>query len=1031
MPVFDKNMRVKSVSSRFSTFHTITLIFLLFSSITLLLLPIKECSAQQYAFHTYSEDLVPNIGIHHGMIQDSRGIIWIWGSLGVIKYDGSLFQHITKQNGLGSDYVYQIEEAPSGKIYISNFTGISTYDPLTDNISPLELQLIEPIRVLEFLDETLLVGTDAGLDLVRGKAQYGFELFRRDGSEFATMPTDIIFDREENIIWVSTDRSGVLSFDYNIALQLFKMKNPDLQIELERIGNKEFEKIHPNVIDNPEYYLIDDPETRKRMFASLITEYRSNDKIAENVLSGLVLLPGTSRPITYLPGQIFEVGEKRLLPVSSQFEPYSNKMIKMGTTSNNELYFITSSSVCLFEDESILRFDQNSGLLNGRISLFMKDKQGIYWIVLEDGTVSRLLTTEIIQFSYLTHPYISNIEQALQLKDGGVLLIADSGFSIYKDGTLTPLLLPPHIPTKVLDVTYDSKDNILIVSKNCLYHYDFDKNKIIQLIKEQDTHQGETNFSTNSNGDVSVALSGKLYLWNGIKLISHPHDFETILLYPIMLYTPNDTTTYVAAWDGLARIKGKEKRYYRFNSIFATKDSINTIFNRNSYQQDPPYRIIPEGILESNIAAHCGITGPDSAMWVGTFASGIVRIDDDSVRTFDNKYGIPDDQYQSIHVDDNNNLYFIGPHNVVKVTKDTVSKVDINIPVEATLRTIKNLPEGSWSYGTSKGLIIKGENSECVLNRSFGLNESGVNDLVKTNEDELIVIQSNGFYVIPNNNSFLSTAKRYDPIVLSLSTDFGNSKCDSLIRLPLGKRTIGITYALTDFFNESENQFAWWLEGLYEDYVDHGTKSDVIFYRVPPGKYTFHLKSLNGLGQESSLRTPITIIVPPHIWETIKFKIFIVILAVTSIFLFIRWRMNRIKSANIRLEKAVRTRTSELQDALIMLEESQKHRIEAEKLGTAQEMAASIAHEFNNPLAIILGTYEIYKNKIKENLDPETNEKLESIPTNIRRMAELVKKLLSITSVKETEYAQGLKMIDLDQSSTFEKETNDLDADSK
>jgi ligand-binding sensor domain-containing protein len=1028
MPIFAKNIRVKAVSNRFTTINNISLFLLLLCLITLFLLPIKECSAQQFAFHNYSEDLVPDVGIHHGIIQDSRGIIWIWGSLGVIKYDGSLFQHITKQNGLGSDYVYEIEEAPSGKIYISNFAGISIYDPLTDNISQLDLKLIEPIRVIEFFGENLLVGTDAGLHLIRGKAQYIFELFRRDGSGFVTMPTDILFDDKENMIWVSTDRSGVLSFDYNIILQLFKMKNSELQVELETLGNNKFEEIHPNIINNPEYYVIDDPETRKRMFASLLVEYRSNFPDTEPVITGLIQFPNKQRPFAYLIKQVLRIKGNLLEPIKSKYQPYINHMKNVGKCSGDKLYFTGPNGAYIVDNQEFIHLSKDTGLNSNNVSLFLEDRQGTFWIVMEDGTISHLVTTDIKQYTHRDFPFISNIMKSLKLKEGGAFLAGTSGFSKYENEKLTPLLLPPDIPETIQDISFDKKGNILIVSADCIYFYNLAKNILHPLIEKQDTHQGKSNFTTNQNGDVSVTLSGKLYIWDGSKLKIHPQDFGTMLGYPMMIYTPSDTVTYLGTWDGLARMKHNEKSYYRYNEIFRSTDPTSTIFDRASVHQDSAIITMPEDIIKSNISVHCCSIGPDGVFWAGTFASGIVRIDEDSIRVYDSRNGIPDNQYRTLYKTEDGDLYFIGPHYVAKVSKDSVSMVDIDIPKDITLRTIRNYPVDSWSYATSKGLIIKGEEYECFLNSGFGLNESGVNDLVTTNEDELIVIQSNGFYVIPNNSSFLSSITSYDPIILSLSTESNYFRCDSLVKIPLGERSIGFSYALTDFFNETENRFAWKLDGLYTNFVDHGTKSDVRFFRVPPGKYTFHLKSWNGLGQESSLKTPIIIIVPPHLWETLKFKIFVVILSVALILLFIRWRMNRIQRANIRLEKAVRTRTAELQDALIMLEESQKHRIDAEKLRTAQEMSASIAHEFNNPLAIVLGTYEIYKKKMKENIDEKNILKLEVIPQNIQRMSELVKKLLSITSVKETEYAQGLKMIDLSQSSSLDDENNNSDA---
>lgn len=99
--------------------------------------------------------------------------------------------------------------------------------------------------------------------------------------------------------------------------------------------------------------------------------------------------------------------------------------------------------------------------------------------------------------------------------------------------------------------------------------------------------------------------------------------------------------------------------------------------------------------------------------------------------------------------------------------------------------------------------------------------------------------------------------------------------------------------------------------------------------------------------------------------------------------------------------------------------------IEADRLRTAQKLAISIAHEFNNPLMIISGVYQLLKPTMKEALDEPMQDHMERIPRAVSRMHDLVKKLMKLNTLKEAEYAAGQTFFDLNASS--EKEDDDVE----
>jgi|GEM_PF-2895627 len=119
------------------------------------------------------------------------------------------------------------------------------------------------------------------------------------------------------------------------------------------------------------------------------------------------------------------------------------------------------------------------------------------------------------------------------------------------------------------------------------------------------------------------------------------------------------------------------------------------------------------------------------------------------------------------------------------------------------------------------------------------------------------------------------------------------------------------------------------------------------------------------------------------------------------------WRILKQKRADVELKKL----NEDLRESYKQLELAKKREIEVEKLQTANKMAGTIAHEFNNPLAVIKTSVEL----IEMDIERKNNfkEKLAKVNKQVDRMRDLVKKLLEIQKVEEKPYAYGETIIDI------------------
>lgn len=105
---------------------------------------------------------------------------------------------------------------------------------------------------------------------------------------------------------------------------------------------------------------------------------------------------------------------------------------------------------------------------------------------------------------------------------------------------------------------------------------------------------------------------------------------------------------------------------------------------------------------------------------------------------------------------------------------------------------------------------------------------------------------------------------------------------------------------------------------------------------------------------------------------------------------------------NTELNQRVEERARELQQANEQLETTTKKLIMSEKLAAIGEITAGIAHEINNPIAVIQGNIEVIQSIIGSEADNAKNE-FRLIDQQLMRISEMVTKLLRFS--KPQEYA--------------------------
>ena len=160
----------------------------------------------------------------------------------------------------------------------------------------------------------------------------------------------------------------------------------------------------------------------------------------------------------------------------------------------------------------------------------------------------------------------------------------------------------------------------------------------------------------------------------------------------------------------------------------------------------------------------------------------------------------------------------------------------------------------------------------------------------------------NAEYIPINNSSFYK-----DTIILDYtSTDF-------IIR-----------YAALNYLVPQKNRYNYKLVGHDSEWIDAGTQTSVTYTNMQPGTYIFQVIGSNNDGVWNTEPAELTIIISYPWWQTIYFKIILVILFFIAVWIIIKIRVAIYKAQQKILTQKVEERTQELSQTNTILKEKQE-----------------------------------------------------------------------------------------------------------
>ncbi len=802
--------------------------------------------------------------------QDKEGFMWFGTQEGLNRFDGyhfKVFTHSARQpHSLASDWVYTINEAPNGDLWVGTLNGISVFDKSTERFTHHTHDANNPntisdnvVRVI-FKDSQgiLWIGTDKGLDRFNEETNDFTRYELGVDRDVNSIRVNAIVEDIAGFLWVGTGKGGLYRFDTSKeSLALVPSK-------LAELTGFENTRVRSLLID-----------AQQRLWVGTYEE-------------GVSVIELGSQPSNDKTYGIWQPSEFNDTVVNHIYED-NNKAIWLATQNGLYQWRPENEAFDLIQHE----IDNIYSLSTNRVNYLYQDRGGVFWVATFSGL--NKWNTATAKFDHIR----VNTNKSQSLSNSNTNTFFDAGNNSMWIATWEGLNL---LDTETGNIDYflhdENNENSIRSNKvMTLFARSSDELFVGYLDRGLSYLDRKTGQYTHYQAD---AKSADALSANGVTSIEPGHSGKLWI------------STYGGGLNLFDPSLGSFKRYMRDEN-----DPRSISSNRILSMEKDSSGLLWLGTWDAGLSIFNPTT--EAAMTIAHDSS-----DPDSLGS-NVIYAVYEDRGGNIWLGtQGSGLNKLSAENRIKgVYKfEKITRYE-GLPSNTVYGIVED-EQGKLWLSTNRGVSKFNPSDNSLLNydSSHGLqgNEFNVGAYYRAPNGKVYFGGTNGataFFpedISPNSHVPPVVLTKFQKLHEVITLDSSESQ-NSRIHISYKDYLIAFEFAGLDFASPSNNLYLYKLEGFDSDWIKADDIRRATYTNLPAGNYVFRVKASNNDGVWNEQGAAIALTVAPAPWASWWAYLIYFATAILAIYWLYRSYLNKLeKEAKYRneLEQEVKSRTVEL-----------------------------------------------------------------------------------------------------------------------